>query len=310
MDSIVSTERLSKSFGSVRALDECSLTVAGGQVFGLLGPNGAGKSTLIRLLLGFLKPSSGRATVAGFDTANQSLDVRRNTAYLPGDARLFRAMRGRDVIDFFVSLRSGVAARAHDLARQIDLDTSRRVGWMSTGMRQKLALAVTISAETPLLILDEPTANLDPTARGTVLEWVRECRDQGRTVVFSSHVMSEIEQTCNDVVILRSGHLVHRQEMSKLRQQHRIRAQLRRPIHELPEGLRRLNENEHELLAETETELSGILQWLASIEVDSVEIEPVGLSSIYKKYHSAQHSTETPIASSLQSDKEEDGATR
>lgn len=285
MPSIVSTDNLTKHFGSVKALDDCSLRVEQGHVFGLLGPNGAGKSTLIRLLLGFLKPTSGRASIAGFDTERQSVEVRQNTAYLPGDARLFRTMRGRDVIEFFASLRGGSADLAHQLANQIELDTSRRVGWMSTGMRQKLALAVTISSQTRLLILDEPTANLDPTAREIVLDWVRASRASGRTVVFSSHVMSEIEQTCDTVVILREGHVVHRQEMSTLRQQHRIRAKLSHPVTELPAGLIRLNDDPRELLAQTETDLSDILKWLANVEPESVEIEPVGLASIYQQFH-------------------------
>ena len=269
----------------MRALDDCSLRVEKGHVFGLLGPNGAGKSTLIRLLLGFLKPTSGRASIAGFDTERQSVDVRRNAAYLPGDARLFRAMRGRDVINFFASLRDGGADRAHALASQIELDTSRRVGWMSTGMRQKLALAVTISSDTPLLILDEPTANLDPTAREIVMDWVRSSRAAGRTVVFSSHVMSEIEQTCDTVVILREGHVVHCQEIATLRQQHRIRAKLTSPVHAIPAGLIRLNDDPNELLVQTETDLSDVLKWLANIEVESLEIEPVGLASVYQQFH-------------------------
>jgi ABC-2 type transport system ATP-binding protein len=288
MTFIVSTEQLSKSFGTVRALHQCTFGVEQGQIVGLLGPNGAGKSTLIRLLLGFLKPTAGTATVAGFSSVSQSLDVRKCTAYLPGDARLFRGMRGRDAIDFFAALRRTSPRSAHQLAKQIDLDTTRRVAWMSTGMRQKLALAITVSSGTPLLILDEPTANLDPTARGIVLDWVREARSDGRTVLFSSHVMSEVEQTCDSVAILRQGEMVHRQEMSQLRQQHRIRARFVLPIGELPNGLIRLNDDPHELIAQTEMDLSSVLKWLAATEVDSLEIEPVGLASVYDRFHSAE----------------------
>ena len=302
MPSIVSTDNLTKHFGAVKALDDCSLRVEQGHVFGLLGPNGAGKSTLIRLLLGFLKPTRGRASIAGFDTERQSVEVRRRTAYLPGDARLFRTMRGRDVINFFSSLRGGGVEQAHQLASQIELDTSRRVGWMSTGMRQKLALAVTVSSDTPVLILDEPTANLDPTAREIVMDWVRESRGSGRTVVFSSHVMSEIEQTCDTVVILRQGYVVHRQEMSTLRQQHRIRARLTKPVDKLPTGLTRLNDDPNELLAQTETDLSNVLSWLANENVESVEIEPVGLASIYQQFHAPLAVSENAVSENAVSD--------
>ncbi|MEI8154846.1 MAG: ATP-binding cassette domain-containing protein [Hyphomicrobiales bacterium] len=174
---LVHTDNLTKRYGSFTALDGCSLSVAEGHIFGLLGPNGAGKTTLLRLLLGYIRPTSGAATVAGFDCVSQSLEVRARTAYLPGEARLFRRMDGHRVLDFFASLRPGsrrdVAAA---VARRLDLDCSRQVARMSTGMRQKLALAVVLAMETPLVILDEPTANLDPTARAEVLDLVLEAR--------------------------------------------------------------------------------------------------------------------------------------
>ena len=187
---LVHTDNLTKRYGSFTALDGCSLSVAEGHIFGLLGPNGAGKTTLLRLLLGYIRPTSGAATVAGFDCVSQSLEVRARTAYLPGEARLFRRMDGHRVLDFFASLRPGsrrdVAAA---VARRLDLDCSRQVARMSTGMRQKLALAVVLAMETPLVILDEPAANLDPTARAEVLDPVLEARAAGRTVVFSSPVL-------------------------------------------------------------------------------------------------------------------------
>ncbi len=144
---LVETHSLTKSFGAVHALRECSLQVERGEVFGLLGPNGAGKTTLIRLLMGYLRPTSGLAKIGGLDCDHESLSVRRMTAYLPGDARLFRAMRGREVLELFASTRpGGDVQRYQAVADRLELDLSRRVGFMSTGMRQKLALAVTMAA--------------------------------------------------------------------------------------------------------------------------------------------------------------------
>ncbi len=221
----IATDALTKRYGDVAALRHCTVTVQRGEVFGLLGPNGAGKTTLLRLLLGFLHPTSGWARIDGLDCYRQSLAVRQRVAYLPGEARLFRQMRGRDALRFFADIRRrGNYRTSLQLAKRLELDTSRRVSFMSTGMRQKLALAVTLAAETPLLILDEPTSNLDPTVRGIVLDLVREARARGQTVMFSSHVLSEVEQACDRVVILRSGELVHTQVMSELRRRHRIRA--------------------------------------------------------------------------------------
>lgn len=169
MPMLVRTENLTKRYGTFAALDGCSLSVPEGEIFGLLGPNGAGKTTLLRLLLGYITPTSGTASVAGFDCVRDSLEVRARTAYLPGEARLFRRMNGHRVLDFFASLRPGCRREVADtVARRLDLDCSRQVARMSTGMRQKLALAVVLAMETPLVILDEPTANLDPTARAEV----------------------------------------------------------------------------------------------------------------------------------------------
>jgi ABC-2 type transport system ATP-binding protein len=290
---IVATEKLSKAYGSIHALRECSLAVEQGEVFGLLGPNGAGKTTLLRLLLGFLKPTAGRATVAGFDCQRQSVAVRRHVAYLPAEASLFPHMRGRDALRFFADIRPGSdPSRSLRLADRLELDLSRKVGYMSTGMKQKLALAATLAAETPLYILDEPTSNLDPTVRATVLSLVCEARDAGKTVLFSSHVLSEVEEVCDRVVILRSGRLVHTQLMSTLRKQHRIVATLDGPPPAIPESLREqltlVNSIGRETVFETPGELAPLLKWLATLPLADVRIEPVGLRAIYDRYH-AEH---------------------
>lgn len=205
----VVTEQLSKSYGGVRSLINCSIRVPEGCVFGLLGPNGAGKSTFIRTLLGFLKPTSGRATVCGFDSEHQSIDVRRQVSYLPGDARLYRTYRGKHILQLFAELHPMGSLRCSlEIAKRLNLDLSRRVAFMSTGMRQKLAIAVVLGCRTPLLILDEPTANLDPDVRREVLEIVCESRNRGQTVLLSSHVFSDIDKSCDRVGILRGGKVV------------------------------------------------------------------------------------------------------
>ena len=244
---IVSSENLSKSYGTFRALTDCNISVKSGEVFGLLGPNGAGKTTLLRTLLGFIKPTSGRACIAGFDCALQSVRVRQRTAYLPGEARLFRRMRGHHVLDFFSRLRADCdRKKCSAIAERLQLDGRRQVSRMSTGMRQKLALSMVLAIDCPLVILDEPTANLDPSARAEVLALVLEARNTGRTVIFSSHVLSEIESTCDRVVIMRTGQIAHEQSIATLRRRHRIYAQLAGPLTQIPESLQtasRLLEN-------------------------------------------------------------------
>lgn len=289
----VKTNGLTKRYRNITALDECSLEVQTGEVFGLLGPNGAGKTTLIRLLLGFLKPTSGSATISDLDCYRDRVKVHRLVSYLPGDPRLFPQMRGIQVLEFFANVRpEGNFRRSKKIADRLDLDVTRRVSYMSTGMRQKLAFAAAVAAQTDLLILDEPTSNLDPTVRGVVLDLVAEAKQSGRTVMFSSHVLSEVEQVCDRVVILRKGQLVHTQIMADLRRRHFIRARLRDSLPEVPEDLQSqltLNTNgDGEVTIETPGELSPLLGWLGTLPLDEVTVEPVGLRAVYDEFHNEQ----------------------
>lgn len=286
----VETQLLTKRYGHFAALADCSLGVEQGEVFGLLGPNGAGKTTLLRLLMGYLRPTSGSAAIDGLDCYRESVRVHQRVSYLPGEARLFRMMRGHDVLRFFTEVRKGGNFEyAIRLAGRLELDLSRRVAFMSTGMRQKLALAASLAADTPLVILDEPTANLDPTVRGVVAEMVKEAQKAGRTVMFSSHVLSEVEEVCDRVVILRRGKLVHTQVMTELRRRHRIKASLAGPLPAAPEHLSgqltiRKGEN-GDVTIETPGELSPLLGWLATLPLTEVLIEPVGLRGVYDQFH-------------------------
>ncbi len=287
---LVETHSLSKLYGRITALAECTFGVEGGEVYGLLGPNGAGKTTLMRLLLGFLRPTSGRATIDGLDCYHQSVRVHQRVSYLPGEARLFRGMRGRDVLRFFAEVRTGGDFKhSCRLAERLELDLTRGVAYMSTGMRQKLALAATMAADTPLIILDEPTSNLDPTVRAVVSDMVLEAKHAGRTVLFSSHVLSEVEEVCDRVGILRNGRLVHVQVMSELRRRHRIRARLHGDLPPAPEHLNGqlfvLQNGDDEVTIETPGELSPLFGWLAQLPIDEVRIEPAGLRAVYEQFH-------------------------
>ncbi|MEM9367132.1 MAG: ABC transporter ATP-binding protein [Planctomycetota bacterium] len=289
---IVRCEALSKRYGDFVSLRDCSLEVARGEVFGLLGPNGAGKTTLIRLMLGYLRPSSGRSLINGFDPQVDAIAVKRQVSYLPGDARLPRHMRGRGVLRFFSELHpDGDLDRSLHVADALELDLSRRVAFMSTGMRQKLALAVVFGPHTPLCILDEPTANLDPSVRATVLKLVEEARDEGRTVVFSSHVLSEIEQTCDRVVFLRHGELVHRLWMRDLFQRHRIHGVQPTDAAELviepdlEDHLVIRSFEDGRVQIDTDDDLAPILPWLVRQPLERIRIEPLGLQTIYHQVH-------------------------
>jgi ABC-2 type transport system ATP-binding protein len=286
----VETVDLTKRYGRFAALKGCSLSVRAGEVFGLLGPNGAGKTTLLRTLMGYLRPTSGRATIDALDCWRRSRWVHQRVSYLPGETRLFRQMRGREVLAFFGGLRrNGVFERSLQIADRLGLDLTRGVALMSTGMRQKLALAVALAANTPLVILDEPTSNLDPTMRAEVGQLVREAKAAGRTILFSSHVLSEVEAICDRVALMRAGELVHTQAMHELRRQHRIRARLTGPMTEVPaalaEQVRVLPGKNGDVTIETPSELSPLLGWLATLPLAEVRIDPIGLQTVYEKFH-------------------------
>lgn len=287
----VAVRHLTKLYGSFVALDDCSFALAPGEICGLLGPNGAGKSTLLRLLMGYLKPTYGEARIDGLDCYAESVAVHARTAYLPGDARLFPHFSGRDVLRFFAELRGGgFAERAAVLARRLDLDLARRVGAMSTGMRQKLALATVLAVDAPLVILDEPTSNLDPTVRGEVVALVREAQQAGRTVFFSSHILDEVERTCDRVLLLRAGKLVHEQPLHALRRQHRIVAGWQGPAPVPPPQLAgdlELTVWGEELVIVAACALSPLLAWLATLPTAELRIEPIGLAAVYERFHPA-----------------------
>lgn len=286
----VETSGLTKRFGDFYALRDCTLRVEAGEVFGLLGPNGAGKTTLIRLLLGFMRPTAGEARVGGLSVVDQSVGVRRLVSYLPGDARLPGHMRARGLLAFFAGIHpSGSLERSLEVAARLELDLTRRVAFMSTGMRQKLALSAVLGPRTPLLILDEPTANLDPTVRGEVLAMVSEARREGRTVIFSSHVLSEIEDVCDRVVLLRRGELVLDQRLKDLRDRHLIRGFAPRPftppLGPWSDSMVIQRSDDGRVTIDVSGDLVPALRWLVEQEIEQVRIEPVRLKTVYQGVH-------------------------
>ena len=296
---LVTTENLTKQFRSrsgrgqdqyFKALNDCSLQVREGEIFGLLGPNGAGKTTLLRLLLGFLKPTSGSAKIGQKDCSTQSIEVRQRVAYLPGDVRLFRNMNGHRFLEFMSRLRKNTHRdRCRELADQLKLDLSRRVSNMSTGMKQKLALVGSLATDAPLIILDEPTSNLDPTIRQKILEIALQLQATGKTMIFSSHVLSEVEAISNRVAILRSGQLVHTQPMSELKQRHRIQARLAGRLPDLPVSLQEVvtieQQPDQQVMIEVSGDFACLLDWLSQAGLSNMEISPVGLSTVYDQFH-------------------------
>lgn len=289
---ILQASGLTKRYGDFTALKDCTFEIDRGEVLGLLGPNGSGKTTLIRLLLGFLKPTLGNAKIEGLDCYRQSVEVHRRLSYIPGDPRMARKLTGEKWLRFFARLHSASSQdAAMKMAERLELNYKRPIKQMSTGMRQKLALAATLAPDVPLVILDEPTSNLDPTARNQVLTLIREAQSNGKTVLFSSHVLSEVEEVCDRVIMLRQGTLVDNQQMAKVRQSHRIHVLLNGkftlPPEELAKDLEVKQDGNNSVTLQTASPLAPLLGWLSNQPLEDIKIESMGLRAIYEKHHGA-----------------------
>jgi ABC-2 type transport system ATP-binding protein len=209
MAAIIETEGLTKSYGNKRGIADVSFQVEEGEVFGFLGPNGAGKTTTIRLLVALLRADAGTALIAGLDCWKQSLEIKRLIGYAPGEPALDPNLTGGQILEYFAHLRGGVdQSYLKQLIQRFDLDTNRKFRQYSTGNKRKVVLIQAFMHRPRLLIMDEPTSGLDPLNQQEFDRMVKEARDEGRTVFLSSHMLSEVEQLCSQVGIIREGRLV------------------------------------------------------------------------------------------------------
>ena len=209
MTAIIEVEGLTKSYGSKRGIANVSFQVEEGEVFGFLGPNGAGKTTTIRLLMALLRADAGTACIAGLDCWQQSVEIKRLIGYLPGEPSLDPNLTGGQLLEYFGHLRGGVdQAYLKQLIKRLDLDPSRKFRQYSSGNKRKIGIIQAFMHRPRVLILDEPTNGLDPLNQQEFDRMVKEVRDEGRTVFLSSHILTEVEQTCSRVGIIREGQLV------------------------------------------------------------------------------------------------------
>src|SRR5690625_2880337 len=215
---VISISNLIKRFGSVRALDGLDLHVGPGEVHGFLGPNGAGKTTTIRILLGLLRPSSGRAQVFGADPIRHAVELHRRLAYVPGDVELWPNLTGGEAIDIFSRLRGHADRSAVEhLASRFDLDLHKKGRTYSKGNRQKVALVAALVAEVDLLILDEPTAGLDPLMEAVFQECIREAKGRGVSVLLSGRILAQAEALADRISVVRAGQVLESGTLAQLR---------------------------------------------------------------------------------------------
>ncbi|MFD5622531.1 ATP-binding cassette domain-containing protein [Streptomyces yangpuensis] len=291
MTKAISVVGLHKAFGRTRALDGLDLSVTAGEVHGFLGPNGAGKSTAIRILLGLLRADSGAAELLGGDPWADAVPLHRRVAYVPGDVTLWRNLSGGEVIDLYGRLRGGLdRARRAELIERFELDPAKKGRTYSKGNRQKVALVAAFASDAELLILDEPTSGLDPLMEGVFQSCVAEARAAGRTVLLSSHILSEVESLCDRVSIIRRGRTVETGTLAELR--HLTRTSISAELAGPPNGMARLP-GVHDmevrglkvrLQADTD-KLDAVLRSLAASGVRSLTATPPTLEELFLRHY-------------------------
>ncbi|WP_460539037.1 ABC transporter ATP-binding protein [Glycomyces halotolerans] len=291
MTAVIHTENLVKRFGHVTALDGLDLKVSEGQTHGFLGPNGAGKSTTIRILLGMLRADGGTARLFGADPWNDAAELHRKLAYVPGDVALWPGLTGGETIDVLGRLRGGIDRRKRDeLLERFDLDPRKKGRSYSKGNRQKVALVAAFAADVPLLLLDEPTSGLDPLMAAVFNEVVREVAAEGKTVLLSSHVMSEVEALCERVSIIRKGVVVETGTLAEMRHftRSQVHATLKQPVRGLDDhdGVHHLEVDGLDVRFQVDgTALDDVLAQLAVAGITSLTCEPPSLEELFLRYY-------------------------
>ncbi|HSM58593.1 MAG TPA: ABC transporter ATP-binding protein [Candidatus Sulfomarinibacteraceae bacterium] len=291
-EKIIETEGLTVYYGKHRGILDVSLTVEKGEVFGFLGPNGAGKTTTQRVLLDVIRPTAGRATVFGLDTQAQGVELRRRVGYLPGELALYTNMRVSGFFEMYEYLRgdNGSPGYWRELAQRLDLDTRRKIANLSRGNKQKVGVVAAFMNRPDLLILDEPTSGLDPLVQQTVLDMVREAKADGRTVFFSSHILSEVQAVCDRVGIIREGQLVTTQRVEALMRQRMNRLNL--TFDALPpdgifdiDGVAELQRSEQSIMLEVRENLPQVLMTAAQHGIRDIETINVSLEEVFLAYY-------------------------
>jgi len=294
---ILKTTNLTKKFGKFTALDGVNIEVNEGEVYGFIGPNGAGKSTTIRVLLGIIKATEGKVTIFGKDAWADAVEIHKRIAYVPGDVNLWPNLTGGEVIDLFVKLRGGNNKnRREELINKFELDPSKKCRTYSKGNRQKVALVAAFSAEADLYILDEPTSGLDPLMEKVFQECVMEAKAAGKSVLLSSHILSEVEKLCDKVGIIRQGEIIETGTLSELRHLTRtnLLVETKQPIPSLTEvkGVHGINKKDQALTFQVDAdELDQVIKYVSQFGVVRLESAPPTLEDLFMQHYSTSGQT-------------------
>jgi ABC-type multidrug transport system, ATPase component len=282
MPAVIALEKLTKSYGTNRGIIDVDLAVEEGEIFGFLGPNGAGKTTTIRTMLDLIRPTSGRALVFGIESSADPVAIHRRVGYIPGEFTLYDRLTGKQTLEYFANLRGGVdRAYQASLIERFELDPSRRFREYSKGNKQKVGVVIALQHRPELLVLDEPTSGLDPLVQQTFFSTLRETVADGATVFLSSHILSEVEKSCNRVAIIRDGRLAKVDTVEALRDlaHHQVELRFSGPVpaaeFEALPGVSEVTVDDHVLRMRVSGAITPVVQAAARYELlDFVSREP------------------------------------
>ena len=295
--SVLKTTDLTKKFGKFTALNGVNIEVNKGEIFGFIGPNGAGKSTTIRVLLGILKATDGEAKIFGKDAWKDAVEIHKRIAYVPGDVNLWPNLTGGEVIDLFVELRgTNNKSRREELIKKFDLDPSKKCGTYSKGNRQKVALIAAFSSDADLYILDEPTSGLDPLMERVFQECVMNAKNEGKSILLSSHILSEVERLCDKVGIIRQGQIIETGTLDELRHLTRtsLLVETKQPIPALGNvnGVRDIVMKDQALSFQVDTdELDNVMKYISQFGIVKLESAPPTLEDLFMSHYEGVRKT-------------------
>jgi ABC-2 type transport system ATP-binding protein len=301
MRDVIQIEGLRKAFGSTQALDGLDLTVGVGEVHGFLGPNGAGKSTTIRVLLGLLRADAGTVRLFDGDPWRDAAELHRRLAYVPGDVNLWPTLSGGEVIDLLGRLRGGLDERRRaDLIERFELDPTKKGRTYSKGNRQKVALVAALASDVELLLLDEPTSGLDPLMEAVFTECIDEFKDDGHSVLLSSHILAEVERLCDRVSIIRAGRDVESGTLADLR--HLTRTSVAAELDAAPvglDGLRGVHDlvvEGHRVRFEVDTDdLGAAIGTLGRFGIRTLTSQPPTLEELFMRHYGDEAPTDAGV---------------
>lgn len=289
--SVMDVQHITKKFGSVVALNGVTFQLEKGEVYGFIGPNGAGKSTTLRILLGIVKATSGEATIFGKNVWKEAVSIHEKVSYVPGDVHLWDNLTGGEVIDFFLRLKGTVNKGKRDaLIERFQLDPTKKCDTYSKGNRQKVALISAFASPSELFILDEPTSGLDPLMEQVFQQCVMEAKEEGKSVLLSSHILSEVEKLCDTVGIIRNGEIIESGTLQQLRHltRSKIIVQTKLPIDTLHTlaGVHDMTKTngQYELQVDAEN-LSEVMKQLSEHQITYIESLPPTLEELFIQHY-------------------------